>query len=122
MSRFENELFISYKLSSDMMETKFKPNIVMDLIAAKKMLKDRLDFQEGISFRHLIHFDADSVNKEARDFMTKEGQKGIKAGAFIVGNKVTSVIINFYLSVNKPRVPTKFFTDRSKAIEWLDKQ
>lgn len=63
------------------------------------------------------------ITKEARDYLaSKEGCNKIKAGAILIDSIVMSVIANFFLQISKPLVPTKLFTDRVRAIEWLHTQ
>ncbi len=72
----------------------------------------------------ILHtFDQFSLpNKEIRDFWASNDTCIYsKADAFIVsslGHKITG---DFYLNIEKPSRPTKLFSNKIKAIEWLKK-
>ena len=64
-----------------------------------------------------------SFTKEARDFLsTDEGRAGLKAAAMLVSGPVSRALANFFLlvTVKKPVIPTKIFSDYSKAMLWLN--
>lgn len=42
------------------------------------------------------------------------------ADAFIVKSLAVRLMVNFYISFNKPSVPTKTFTDPEQAIRWIN--
>lgn len=61
-----------------------------------------------------------NVSKEARDYLSsEEATEGIIAGAFIVDSPLTKILGNFFLKISKPNKPSKLFTNREEAIEWL---
>jgi hypothetical protein len=39
--------------------------------------------------------------------------------AIVISNIAQKIIANFYLSFNKPKMPTKIFTSNEKALEWI---
>jgi hypothetical protein len=61
-----------------------------------------------------------NVSKEARDYLSsEEATEGIIAGAFLVDSPLTKILGNFFLKISKPNKPSKLFTNREEAIEWL---
>jgi hypothetical protein len=102
----------------------YKPNLIIDLDAAKEIVRTRLEYTQGKSTYILIDFtNVKSVSKGARDYMndTKGGLTGILGGAFLSNNMVGNLFINLYLNINKPSVPAKFFTNKNDALYWLNK-
>ncbi len=82
-----------------------------------KMFGDK-DYPILVSTKNVKH-----ITKEARDYLaSKDGCNKVKAGAIIVDSIVMSVIANFFLQISKPLVPSKLFTNRERAIEWLHTQ
>lgn len=51
--------------------------------------------------------------------MANEGNELVLASAMIVTNPMLKMTANFYIMVNRPKNPTKLFTDRESALEWL---
>ena len=42
-----------------------------------------------------------------------------KADAFIINSLAQKILANFYVKINKPERPTKFFDKEDEALEWL---
>jgi len=61
-----------------------------------------------------------SISKEARDHFAMRGRKpGVTAIAMLVSSPLSRIIGNFFLGLNQPVVPTKMFTDRDMAEQWV---
>lgn len=64
-----------------------------------------------------------NISKEARELAAgKEMAKNSCAMAIMIDNIALRIFGNFYIKVNKPQRPTKLFTDRNEAIQWLKRQ
>lgn len=57
------------------------------------------------------------IEREARAYYS--GLQSITARALLVGSPVTRVIANFFISINRPVIPTKLFTSETEAVVWL---
>lgn len=100
----------------------FSKNIRIDIDIAKECVQTRINFSQGINYPCLIDMrEVRSATKEAREYLADEGSKLIKAGALLIGSAVTRAIGNIFLTINKPPVPTKLFTDENEAKLWLKK-
>lgn len=42
-----------------------------------------------------------------------------KADAFVIKSMAQKILANFYIKINKPERPTKFFNSKEDAIDWL---
>ncbi len=42
-----------------------------------------------------------------------------KADAFVIHSLPQKILANFYLKISKPERPTKFFSNKENALEWL---
>lgn len=61
-----------------------------------------------------------TMDKEAREFSSsEEGLKFSKAEAYVIHSLPHKILANFYVKVNKPLVPTKFFGTKQEAVAWL---
>ncbi|MCK6649847.1 MAG: hypothetical protein L6Q66_09340 [Bacteroidia bacterium] len=61
-----------------------------------------------------------SITAEARAYSASdEGQEYTLANAVLIDNMAKSMAFNIYMKINKPQTPTRSFSDREKAIEWL---
>ncbi|HYG37630.1 MAG TPA: STAS/SEC14 domain-containing protein [Cytophagales bacterium] len=97
-------------------------DVVIDLEAAKAVLKDRLELINGQSYPCFV--DGRKVKywtNEARVFQAGENNNvGMKAAALYVKSHTLKIVVNFYLLINKPNVPQYCFTSQQKAFKWLE--
>lgn len=119
---FANKYF-KVKLEDDLLYFTYFDDVIVDLEAAKIILRDRLAFQKGRAYPALV--DVRKVKywtKEAREYQsTEQNHEGIKAFAMHIDSHIQKTVIKFYLFFNKPKTPTDCFLDREKALEWLRK-
>lgn len=102
----ENKVLDGYTLETD------------DVLELKKVnveLTNDDTYAVLVIFGHLTE-----VSQSARELIaSKEFQRKTVAKALLVTNIGHRLLGNFYLSVNKPSIKTKLFTDRYSAIDWL---
>jgi hypothetical protein len=121
-SYLEND-FCRMWISNGILFAEYKPGLVMNVEIAKQMVHDRLKISDGISRPMLL----DGRNFVSMDratmkyYKTKEVIQCVTAAAFLTGNALTSLAGNIFLTLEKPLIPTKLFTDEKKALEWLEK-
>ena len=98
----------------------FKPE-KMDYIAAKECVSLRVQAASGQYFPVLIDArKVNSITKEARDyFASVEGSSFIVASALVLDSVVGKFLGNFFLQINKPKVPLRLFTNEGEALNWL---
>ncbi len=61
-------------------------------------------------------------DEEARVYTAKRDSSPFSiADAYVLPTIAHAIRANFYMLVNKPQRPTKFFKDEESAIEWLRK-
>lgn len=62
------------------------------------------------------------LSKEGGKYATsEEGTRFSAAIAVLVDNLAKRILLNFFLSFNKPKVLTKGFTSKEDAFEWLER-
>ncbi|WP_299824365.1 hypothetical protein [uncultured Pontibacter sp.] len=98
----------------------YKDIELVDLGIAKICVKDRLEFSAYKAYP--ILFDITRIKqstKEARDYLANEGNDLVTASAILISSPMLKMAANFYIMVNKPKNPSRMFTDRESALEWL---
>ena len=61
-----------------------------------------------------------SITREAREYYASQRTCSIqRATALLVKSKVTKVMANFFMGLNKPITPTRMFIEPEEAIQWL---
>jgi hypothetical protein len=64
-----------------------------------------------------------TISKEARELLaSKEFAETTIAKALLVRSLGHRIVGKFYIRINKPFIPTKIFSDREEAINWLSLQ
>jgi hypothetical protein len=116
---FQND-FAEFWTDDDILFFIYKPGITMNIEAAKRVVADRIEVQKGIPYA--VFCDMRGIkdsDKPARDYLAKEGSSMVKAVAVLTDSPVTKIMANFYLTISRPIVPTKMFTDKSQAVDYL---
>ncbi len=108
--------------AEDVICNSYSANLNMNLDLAKDIVNSRLEYTRHKPAYLLIDVtNIISGTKEAREYMSdpEGGLKGILAGAFISNKVLTTVLINLFFKINKPKVPARFFTKKEDAMAWL---
>ncbi len=100
--------------------TKVKPHAEIILEDAKLNSEAVNSFENVESYPLLIDTtEIKSITKEARDYFSMKGRTSkVVAFAIIIKSPLSKIIANFFMGLNKPRVPLKIFNDIDKAEEW----
>ena len=117
---FENQ-YCRLEIKDDIMYADYK-EVVIALPDAKKMLADRIMFQQREHYDCIPlvhHFKAKYVNKAARKYLGDEGVVGLNASAFIVKTLAAKTLVNIFLFMEKPKLPIRVFEDELTAVNWI---
>lgn len=100
----------------------YEKEVVIDLEMAKRSVEKRIKFTSkknaGLVFdlRNVKHIEID-----ARKFLgTDTSTHLITAGAVIINSPIQKILANFFLRFSRPQIPTRLFTNRHEAIEWVN--
>ncbi|CAG2532837.1 SpoIIAA-like [Maribacter dokdonensis] len=119
MKKHHENKFAVYLLTKDLIHIIYTVRS-LDLNAAQIIVRDRMMMQEGVAMPVLCDIrELRMVNKQARDFFAMEGSLLIKALAFLIAPPVTDVLSEFYLNTHKSDIPSKSFTLKSEALNFL---
>ncbi|SIT85568.1 hypothetical protein SAMN05444128_1562 [Pontibacter indicus] len=128
MANFEKE-YEKSPIKTDCLELYLREGILyciynevkeLDLDKARICVQDRLGYIDGQVYPSL--FDITQVKhstKEARDYLADEGNAGVVASAILVTSPMVKMAANIYIHVNKPKNPTRMFTSKEEAVQWL---
>jgi len=105
----------------DVVTAEIKENADISVAKMQKLLQEAVriaGFKKYfviVDARAGFHSEAD-----VRDYYaSSEYSKYRYADAFIVKSLAVRLMVNFYISVNKPVVPTRTFTDPVQAARWI---
>ncbi|CAG5077996.1 hypothetical protein CRYO30217_00538 [Parvicella tangerina] len=127
MQDFNVEIEKSFKnitmrlYDNEVMNVIFHDNCYIDIRDIEEVMIWMKDVANGRMFVNLMEggYNTD-LAPEVREFSaSSEENKYTIADAIVISSQAHDIVSNFYVKFNKPVKPTKIFTDRSKAIEWL---
>lgn len=94
----------------------------IEVIHLKEMQETVCELGEGK--KTPLHFSMHEflgITPEATKHATsEEGTKYTLAITVLVDNLAKKLLFNFFMNVNKPKVPTKGFTKKEEAFVWLE--
>lgn len=104
----------------------FKEKVVIDLENIKKTYAQLHELTGNQPHKKLIISGKfTEITKEARIFGMQENKRIsniVKAEAIVVHSLYQKMVINFYYQFIGTSIPVRLFTDKDKAIEWLNTQ
>lgn len=107
--------------STDVIFAEFRANLKVDLLTAKQIVANRLDFTENK--KHYLILDMSNVRNvtaEAKNFLQQPegGLKNILGAALIASNPVAALIANVFVKTPK-NFQARFFYNKKDALEWI---
>jgi hypothetical protein len=122
MERYFENKFAIFWINDKILFFDYKPNVVIDLLSAQQIVADRIAIQEGKAYPILcdIRGIIDS-DKAARNYLAQHGSILTKAVGIVAADQksLSFLMISFYMKISRPQIPTKVFTNRSAALEFL---
>ncbi len=123
MNILDTDKIAKMQLEDGVFHVVFETDINMTLECAKDVLKQRLEITEFKDYPLYVDIRGVlSIDRSARKYLSShEGTKHALAAAIHVNNPISKFLGNLFIRVDKPDKPTKLFTDKANALEWLKK-
>jgi len=94
----------------------------IDINIAKHLVEDRLKISDKV--RRPIFIDTSnvkSITREAEKYLaTQNATKYLSAAAILTHSRVAKLLYRIYISLSRPKIPTKVFSDKEEALGWLE--
>ena len=115
--------YVYYELRGDLLVVTYKKDLKVNPEMAKEIIKERHEFTNNRPVVLLVYNQGVvRMDKKAREYLSSgDGVKGIIAAGIVVGSPFTSFMANFFVSVNKPKMPVRVFSNSEDALTWLQK-
>ena len=112
--------FVTLQLIDGILNATYKPSVI-DIEVAKEAVRVRKKYCNDQTFPHLImDSSVAKLTKDARDYLSsEEATEGIAAAAIITNSIFKQTMINFWITVTRPKIPVRLFIKKSDAAEWL---
>lgn len=122
--RYSLEKVEAFKLDTIIIENIIKEGTVLEVQDIADIKEINLHLCENKNYALLVDAkEGSSITEEARVLLaSKELAIFNIAKAIIIYTQTQKILGNIYLSINKPHVKTRLFTNRTKAIIWLTQQ
>lgn len=123
MTKVLDTPYVYYELQGNLLIATYKKDLKVNLEMAKEIIRERHEFTDYQPVALLVYNQGVvRMDKNARELLSSgDGVKGILAAAIVVGSPFTSFMANFFVSVNKPKMPARVFSDPEGALKWLQK-
>ncbi|WP_405199343.1 hypothetical protein [Christiangramia sp. LLG6405-1] len=113
--------YVHFWIEEGILHFVYKPNTVIDLNAAKAVVKSRLRFQNGVAYPILCDVrQLKSASKPAREYLAEKGCFNALAVAFVIDQAYSGTLIKAFINISNPSVPTKEFTTVPEALGFLN--
>lgn len=124
MKTFETDVYIMTIHDDLLIEFKVKRNKTFTDKDVWQSRDQSLEYMPGKKFFVLMEAEENfNATVEARRAgASEEYSKHVEALAMCSNRLHENIMGNMFLKISKPRVKTKFFEDRNKAIDWLRNQ
>jgi hypothetical protein len=118
-----NFAILYYLEDLDIVELEYQANSTINKEEAIQIVSALKKFLKGEQKYFLVNSSQDFINisSEARTFYANEHRKnkyGIRMAIF-VNSLAYRIIANFFIQFNNPPMPTRVFSSRKKAINWI---
>ncbi len=117
--------FIDIWVEQEIIFIIFKQNIAITLDVAKGIVKERLKISDGLKRPVLIDIrNLTLIDSASREYLVSDvATYLLNAGGILFDssfkNYLAVIAGNIFIKIDKPKIPTQLFTDKEKALEWL---
>ena len=104
------------------LELHFEDRLKMSLEQAQDYYESLCKMAEAQDENIFIYIDVSNIggiSVDARKYFAKAVNPRSRACALLVGSGISRILGNFLVGFNKPPIPTRLFTDKQKALQWL---
>jgi predicted DNA binding protein len=112
-----------YYQEIDLLEVEYQENTLIDRKEALMVINASRVFNNGANKYTMITATKEFFNMtpEARATFAEEMKTGFKTEkmALYVNSLAYRIMANFFIRFDKPPIPTRLFSNRDKAIDWL---
>lgn len=120
MTEIENE-FVRFWIADGILYSEFKFDVIVDLKKVKQLIETRHNISGNT--KQYWCYDVSKGKgfpKESRDYAEIYGQEFLFASALVINSHIQKFLFNTFLKLKKSKIPFQAFTDRQKAVEWLN--
>jgi hypothetical protein len=116
-----NKKYYTINYTGNIMFIDYKEGTEITVEIMKQMMQDMIELSKGKKFAVFSDLTKNiSSTAEARIYGAKnEFTSYTVANAVITNSLAIKIMVNFFITFNKPEKPTRLFKDRKGAVDWL---
>lgn len=109
-------------LDNNILYVKMKEGINLDRPEMEALLKQAIELTQPDKYYAIIDTRAQyDSTVEARNFYAESDYSKYRyADAFIVNSLPMRLLVNFFITFNKPKIPSKMFNTKEEALKWIN--
>ncbi len=110
---------LSYE--NDILLVKMKAGVNLGKVEMEELLKLAVEFTTPNKYFAIVDTTSpyDSTPDSRSFYAESDYSKHRYADAFIVNSLPMRLLVNFFISFNKPKIPSKMFNNEKNANEWI---
>lgn len=112
--------FLSFE--DDVLFVKMKEGVNLGQTEMEELLKQAVEFTAPNKYFAIVDTSAsyDSTPESRSFYAESDYSKHRYADAFIVNSLPMRLLVNFFITFNKPKIPSKMFNNEESAYEWIN--
>jgi hypothetical protein len=115
--------YISLWIENEVLFGLYKKDCILGLEAAKEVVALRKNLTKGVSYLSLVYIThIKVVTKEARKYLANHANEELLKLAIITNSGFSKILGNIFLTIDRPKTPTRLFTNKEEAFVWLKKE
>lgn len=119
LTHFQND-YMTLNIQQGIVHVYYKKNITIDIKAAEIIVRDRLQFQDHLSYPILCNIsDVNYADHSAIKYLADNGSLLAKAVTLLSNDARHYSMGNYFVQVHEPYIPTKIFRDKEEALLFL---
>jgi hypothetical protein len=114
--------YISLWIENEVLFGLYKKDCILGLEAAKEVVALRKNLTKGVSYLSVVYIThIKVVTKEARKYLANQANEELQKLA-ITNSGFSKILGNIFLTIDRPKTPTRLFTNKEEAFVWLKKE
>ena len=121
LTNYENQ-HATYEFRDSILYIVYKADHYIDYQAARNIVSDRLRIQSYKAFPIICDVsNIKGISSEAREYLATYGSDLTQAVALISSENTLLSLAEYFVTINKPSVPTKIFDNLEDAAHFVKK-
>lgn len=116
-----NTPFAFLSFEDEILFVKMKEGVNLDQAEMEELLKQAVELTAPNKYFAIVDTTSsyDSTPESRSFYAESDYSKYRYADAFIVNSLPMRLLVNFFITFNKPKIPSKMFNNEESAYEWI---